>query len=114
MDDPTGGNLPWLMVDIGKPALSGDGPHTYHPNTFGLLYGKTTKTACSKRVATERLVSPLDATCTECQTVIIDAMTATQEAHNVALDWAKAEGYKTIREWSEANKLKLGERYGLG
>lgn len=45
--------------------------HTWHPNTFGLLYGKTTKTACSKRRPTEELVSNLSTNCPVCQDVIL-------------------------------------------
>lgn len=55
--------------------------HTWHPNTFGLLYGKTTKTACARRVATGTLVRPLAATCTECQDAIIEELCQQQEMH---------------------------------
>jgi hypothetical protein len=41
--------------------------HTYHPNTFGLLYGRTTKTACSKRRRTPLLVKPEKTTCPGCK-----------------------------------------------
>jgi len=79
------------------------GPHTYHPNTFGLLYGKTTKTACSKRVVTTNLVSPMDATCLECQDVIIKSMHETQEMYNAAMEIVRRDGYSSIQDWLKAN-----------
>ena len=57
--------------------------HTWHPNTFGLLYGKTTKTACGKRRPTETLVPNLSTTCPGCQAVILEHMLEIQAAHNL-------------------------------
>ena len=63
--------------------------HTWHPNTFGLLYGKTTKTACGKRRPTPTLVPHLQTTCPACQTTIIAHMLEMQAiiitVHNLRL-----------------------------
>lgn len=40
--------------------------HAWHPNTFGLLYGKTTKTGCCKRRLTPLLVKPELTDCPGC------------------------------------------------
>lgn len=48
--------------------------HTWHPNTFGLLYGKTTKTACGRRKPTTQLVPNLQTDCPGCQAVILQHM----------------------------------------
>lgn len=53
--------------------------HTWHPNTFGLLYGKTTKTACGKRVQTTKIVAHMETDCPGCQDVVIADMLLWQE-----------------------------------
>jgi hypothetical protein len=73
--------------------------HTWHPNTFGLLYGKTTKTACSKRRATSELVKTMETTCPQCQNIIIDHMMEQQDSFNVAAHYARSQGYSSIAEW---------------
>lgn len=48
--------------------------HTWHPNTFGLLYGLTTRTACGRRRKTSDIVRQPDTDCPGCQ----DTVTADQ------------------------------------
>jgi hypothetical protein len=97
-----------MFMDFAARDLPGCGPHTYHPNTFGLLYGKTTKTACSKRVATGNLVSPMQTTCRECQDEIIAAMLETQDMHSAVLEIAKKQGFGSIDEWSKDMAARHG------
>lgn len=78
--------------------------HTWHPNTFGLLYGKTTKTACSLRRQTKELVKPLETTCPDCQYTIIENMQQQQEMWLSATKIAKDAGYNSIQEYVRANK----------
>lgn len=80
--------------------------HTWHPNTFGLLYGKTTKTACSLRRVTSELVKPLETTCPRCQDVIIEAMIVQQDMWMSASEIAHAAGFSTITEYIKSNKGK--------
>lgn len=78
--------------------------HTYHPNTFGLLYGKTTKTACGKRVRTSELAKPLDTDCPGCREVVITDMLTQQEMFDAATQIAKSEGYDSLADWARANR----------
>lgn len=78
--------------------------HTWHPNTFGLLYGKTTKTACGKRRPTGELVKALEATCRPCQDAVIAEMHEQQGMFDVATELAKQQGYASLAEWHKANR----------
>lgn len=78
--------------------------HTWHPNTFGLLYGATTKTACNKRRATSTLVKPLETDCRECQDAVIASMHEQQSMYDAANELAKQEGYGSVSEWVSANR----------
>jgi len=64
--------------------------HAFHPNTFGLIYGKTTKTACGRRVRTELICRPLDTTCEKCQDAVIAELARQQETVNVVRDMMRA------------------------
>lgn len=66
--------------------------HTYHPNTFGLLYGVTTKTACGKRRKTTELVKPMETDCPACQDTIIADLLTQQEMCN-AVHELRRSGY---------------------
>lgn len=57
------------------------GLHTWHTNTFGLLFGATTKTACERRVPTAEIVKPLEAQCPGCQDAVINEMLLQQELY---------------------------------
>lgn len=81
--------------------------HTYHPNTFGLLYGKTTKTACGKRVITNTLVKPMETTCPGCQEAMIAEMHTQHEMHQAATELVKAEGYSSVSEWAVDHKPEI-------
>lgn len=64
--------------------------HTWHPNTFGLIYGETTKTACSKRRKTTTLVPQLETTCPQCQETVLKEMLEQQARLLLVMDLRKA------------------------
>lgn len=78
--------------------------HAAYPESFGLLYGETTKTACGKRRKTVDLVSRDETTCAECLARWL-RWDAEQEAIRVAaLSIAQEEGYPSIESWIEGHR----------
>jgi hypothetical protein len=59
--------------------------HTWHDNTFGLLYGTTAKTACGKRRPSLAVVKPMETDCPACQDAVIAGMLDAHEAWQSAL-----------------------------
>ena len=65
--------------------------HTWHPNTFGLFYGrKTTRTACSLRRPPGTLVPNLETTCPKCQDEILRHMLEMQAICLTVIDLRRA------------------------
>lgn len=79
--------------------------HTAYPESFGLLYGKTTKTACDIRVPTEKLVPQMEATCPGCQDRIIEWLAGLSDMYQSMRD--------LIHEASEAFLATHPEYAGL-
>lgn len=68
--------------------------HTWHPNTFGIMIGRTVKTACNKRRPVEEIVPPLVTTCRKCQNVVIVELSLCAELCQGAFDIVEAAGFK--------------------
>lgn len=81
--------------------------HTWHPSTFGLLYGKTAKTACSRRVATGSLVKPEETDCTECRAVISADVAERAGLHAVATQIAQEAGYSDLDAWAADHRVDV-------
>lgn len=95
------------MLNLTATGPGGPGPHTYHPNTFGLLYGSTTKTACGKRVITANLTAPNQTTCPECQTVVIADLQEQQAMYDAATELAKEQGYANLDDWADNHRREI-------
>ncbi|WP_131810770.1 MULTISPECIES: hypothetical protein [Mycobacterium] len=59
---------------------------------FVLVYGKTTKSACGKRIRTTELVSRNDTTCPDCRRAIASDRTEAAAMRALAEDLLRAEG----------------------
>lgn len=59
---------------------------------FVLVYGKTTKSACGKRIRTTQLVSRDDTTCPDCRRAITSDRTEAAAMRALAEDLLRAEG----------------------
>lgn len=91
--------------------------HAAYPESFGLLFGNTTKTACGTRQPTEKLVPQLEATCPGCQDRIIEWLTGLHEAHQHVRDLIhEASGAFTARypAYQDKNVLTPEERVNVG
>ena len=73
-----------------------------------ITYGRTTKTACGKRVQTDRLVSRDDTTCPDCRKVIAHDRTEDAAMRALAEDMLRADGcphcgapFDDLTAWNE-------------
>lgn len=73
-----------------------------------LAYGKTTKTACGKRVRTDQLATRDDTTCPDCRRVIAGDRARMAETRAIAEDMLCAHGcpdcgapFDTLAAWNE-------------
>ena len=90
-------------MNIGFHDVRGPGPHTWSPSTFGILYGRTTQTACGKRILTDLLTTWDLTTCDACADVVAEERRIWEEMRVAALEIAKDAGYDSIEDYLQAH-----------